>query len=145
MISVTALTESEIMRILAAVLLISLTACTSPAATESTSQGAGPASAEKPQAMNNPVPEKFVARVRADLESRVETSDIRLLSAEKVTWPSGALGCPLPGAVYTQALVEGYHLVYQADGKTWDYRLNRRGGFRLCENAANPAGYSIRR
>jgi hypothetical protein len=31
--------------------------------------------------------------------------------AEQVTWPDGAIGCPEPGGMYTQALVPGYRIV----------------------------------
>jgi hypothetical protein len=38
-----------------------------------------------------------------------------VVQAEAVTWPDGALGCPEPGIVYTQALVPGYWVVVEAE------------------------------
>jgi len=42
---------------------------------------------------------------------RVQQNAVVLAGAEKVTWPDGALGCPEPGRVYSQALVPGFRVV----------------------------------
>ena len=118
MISVITLTKPLGMRILVSLLLAVLVGCAAPSAGEA-QQGA--------------VPEMLLASVREDLQDRVGKVEFRLLKAQAVTWRSGALGCPEPGMAYTQALVEGYHVVYEAAGKSWDYRLNQRGYFRLCK------------
>jgi hypothetical protein len=39
------------------------------------------------------------------------TDDLTVLRAEAVTWSDASLGCPKPGRVYTQALVEGYRII----------------------------------
>ncbi|TQV85126.1 hypothetical protein FKG94_02755 [Exilibacterium tricleocarpae] len=91
-----------------------------------------PAAAAKP--VTGEVPEPLLERVRRALVQQLGHDRLRLHRAEAVTWPSGAMGCALPGQVYTQASVNGYHVVFEADGKYWDYRLNQRGGFRHCEN-----------
>src|ERR1044071_7735897 len=39
---------------------------------------------------------------------KVAASAVVLSRAEQVTWPNGALGCPEPGMMYTQALVPGF-------------------------------------
>jgi hypothetical protein len=54
-----------------------------------------------------------------------------VVSAEEVTFPDGSLGCPQPGMVYTQAMVDGYKIVAEAGGKTYDYR-GSGSTFRLC-------------
>ena len=118
MVSVTYYTKPVCMRCPIVLLLIALIGCAAPVADE-TLPGA--------------VPEAILAGVREDLQKRVGKVELRLVMAEAVTWRSGALGCPEPGMAYTQALVEGYHVVYEAAGKRWDYRLNRRGRFRLCK------------
>ena len=82
------------------------------------------------------VPEALLEKVREDLEKRVGDKKLFLSRAEAVTWPSGALGCPEPGMAYTQALVPGYHVVFEVDGKSWDYRMNQGGWFKLCEMPA---------
>ncbi len=36
---------------------------------------------------------------------------------------------------YTQALVDGYHVVIVAGGEELDYRVGSGGSFRLCEGS----------
>lgn len=60
---------------------------------------------------------------------------LQLVSAERVTWPDGSLGCPEPGMLYTQALVPGYRIRIRAGATTLDYHAGLRGAPRLC-----PAG-----
>jgi hypothetical protein len=88
------------------------------------------------------VPSEIVDRVVADAAERtgaaVEAIDV--VAAMAMTWSDGSLGCPEPGMFYTQALVDGYHVVLDADGEELDYRITRDGGFRLCENGGPPSG-----
>jgi hypothetical protein len=42
---------------------------------------------------------------------------IELVGAEPVVWSDGSIGCPEPGVLYTQALVEGYRIVLAVDGE----------------------------
>jgi hypothetical protein len=84
------------------------------------------------------VPADLKARIAADVEMRAgrPATDLELIRAEAITWSDGSLGCPQPGAFYTQALVDGYWIVWRAsDGREWDYRATQRGTFILCENA----------
>jgi hypothetical protein len=71
------------------------------------------------------------AAARAD----VAVSEVIVVSAEPVTWPDGGLGCPLPGMVYTQVIVDGYQVIVQAGQQTFDYRGSSAGKFRLCTPA----------
>jgi hypothetical protein len=57
------------------------------------------------------------AVVEAGGEFGVGPEDIEVVVAEEVTWPDGALGCPEPDGMYTQALVEGYRIVLEVDGR----------------------------
>ena len=50
-----------------------------------------------------------------------------------MTWSDGSLGCPRPGQVYTQALVPGYQVVLEVEGRQYDYRATERGYYVLCE------------
>lgn len=68
-----------------------------------------------------------------DLSGRGVTATPTLTSAKKVTWNSGALGCPKPGAMYTQALVDGLHVLVSAGGVTYDYRFGTGDQPVLCE------------
>jgi hypothetical protein len=82
------------------------------------------------------VPEGFVDKVVADAASRVggNESSVVVTTAAAVQWPDGSLGCPEPGVMYTQAIVDGSQIVVQAGGKTYDYRLDGKGNFKLCES-----------
>jgi hypothetical protein len=55
-----------------------------------------------------------------------------MVHAESAVWSDGALGCPEPGMMYTQALVNGYWVVIEAAGQNYDFRVDSRGNFRLC-------------
>jgi hypothetical protein len=73
----------------------------------------------------------------ADLAD-VDIEEIEVLRAEAITWNDGSLGCPEPGMMYTQALVEGYHVVLRAAGDELDYRATAEGDYLLCENPDGP-------
>ncbi len=49
-------------------------------------------------------------------EDGIELEDLSM-----VTWSDGALGCPEPDVMYTQALVEGYRIVLDAGGQQLVY------------------------
>ena len=55
--------------------------------------------------------------------------------AEAVIYASGALGCPEPDRLYTQAEVPGFRIVLALDGRYYDYRVGPGGAFRLCRRA----------
>ena len=63
----------------------------------------------------------------------VPADQVTVISAEEVTFSDGSLGCPQPGMVYTQALVDGYKIVAEAGGKTYDFR-GSGSTFRQCTN-----------
>jgi hypothetical protein len=76
----------------------------------------------------------------ADLARQLDISpnDVTVVAAREVTWPDGSLGCPEPGMMYTQALVDGTLVVLEADGQRYEYH----GGtpLVLCENPKSPIG-----
>lgn len=53
--------------------------------------------------------------------AEVDEEDVTFVEFEQVTWSDGALGCPQPDEMYTQALVEGYRLVLEANGERYIY------------------------
>jgi hypothetical protein len=63
----------------------------------------------------------------------VPAEQVTVISAEAVTFPDGSLGCPQPGVAYTQALVDGYKIVAEAGGNTYDFR-GTGSTFRQCTN-----------
>ena len=68
----------------------------------------------------------------------VKKSELVVERAEAVTWADGSLGCPQPGAMYTMALVRGFHIRVRAGGELLDYHTSERGYFVLC-----PAGRAV--
>ena len=53
----------------------------------------------------------------------VGIGDVIVITFGPVTWPDGALGCPQPGMMYTQALVDGYRVVLGIEGIEHETRL----------------------
>ena len=80
---------------------------------------------------------EFVDMARADLEQRLSEqgldTEIHVLRAERVTWRSGALGCPMPDRGYTMALVPGVLIQLRAAGRLWQYHSSERVDPFLCE------------
>lgn len=61
------------------------------------------------------------AKRQLALRTGSKMEHITLLRAGTVTWRSGAMGCPEPGMMYTQALVPGYQILLKQDGVTYHY------------------------
>jgi hypothetical protein len=80
-------------------------------------------------------PADLIQRAIADLVLRTGATDanIKVVSAMAVTWNDGSLGCPTPGEVYLQVLVEGYQIQLSYQGNTYDYHASAKAVF-LCEN-----------
>jgi hypothetical protein len=64
--------------------------------------------------------------------ANVPLQQLVIVRAEAVIWNDGSLGCAEPGMEYAQALVNGYWVVINASGQTYDFRAGRDGSFRLC-------------
>lgn len=79
---------------------------------------------------------RAVALAREDLAARtgIWPERIGIRSAEDVTWPDGALGCPAPGQGYLQVITPGFQIVLEASGQPYDYRADRRGALILCQD-----------
>ena len=78
------------------------------------------------------------ARADAARRTGLPLAEVRVVSAESVTWRDGSLGCPAPGGMYTQALVPGYRIRIRAGARDLDYHASTRGGLVLC-----PAGRAV--
>jgi len=91
---------------------------------------------EPPPPVTGEAPVEVLERIRADLAARtkLDTKTLKPLRDEAVTWSDGALGCPRFGEVYPQLPTHGYWIVFELDGRQYDYRVDARGRFRLCEN-----------
>ena len=80
-------------------------------------------------------PAELLDKIRAELASEqgVSVADVKVISAQSVNWPNGALGCPKPGRMYTQAIVPGYRIELEAGGKRFSYNASTRGAYKRCE------------
>jgi hypothetical protein len=123
-----------------ALLLLSLTACSGGPVADPTQPESRrpPVLTTTPGPVTTPGTPAEVSEARwdaivADLRSRGVTGAPALVSAQAVTWSSGALGCPQPGRSYTQAMVEGMQVVVTASGRSFDYRFGRTDSPRLCQ------------
>ena len=85
-----------------------------------------PVRADVPQGILTPILNE------AAVLAKVPREQLSIVRAEPVVWNDGSLGCPEPGMEYTQALVNGYWVVINAAGQTYDFRVGRGGSFRLC-------------
>jgi hypothetical protein len=106
-----------------------------PVATRTPSTGAGGGGGGSGAAIDPKLADQ-VAAAKKDLTDRVTTlkvDDIRVASAVEVVWNDGSLGCPEPGMMYTQALVPGYRIILEADGKVYAYHGATGRPPRLCE------------
>lgn len=88
----------------------------------------------QPPRQGGDVPEEYLTAAIADAAERADTepAQVDVTRATAMRWPDGSLGCPQPGQVYTQAIVEGYHIELRVRDRTYDYRLDEQGNLRLC-------------
>jgi hypothetical protein len=127
--------------LLAAVWVVS--GCSAASSSDGTDQSLSPASVQPsldPSASAagpNDLPAAVIDPVIAEAArlAGVATDQVTVISAEAVTFSDGSLGCPMPGMVYTQALVDGYKIVVKAGNTMYDFR-GTGSTFRLCEEPA---------
>lgn len=101
------------------------------------SGSAAPEASPTPETSTGPVEtDAPVDEAVADLTERLDAApdEVEVLRAEAVTWNDGSLGCPEPGKVYTQALVDGYKIVLRVGNRTYPYHSGGGRGPFLCEN-----------
>ncbi len=154
------MTTMRLPTLLAFGLLLLLSACaqagSSPSASSEPSAAASqpdqtrapsktvPASPSKEAIVNAPesIPDLVWAAVLDDISRRAgeEVTDPTVIEAHPQTWNDGSLGCPQPGQVYTQALVDGYKLVLEVDGERYDYRVGSGTDVRLCRGSMIEGG-----
>jgi hypothetical protein len=128
------------------------TPSTPPATPPKTSPTAPPAGTTPPSFSVEPIPPQsrpagsmpgtpidptmpLVTAAVDDLAGRlgIKPDAVTVVAAQAVTWPDGSLGCPEPGMMYTQVLVDGTLVVLEAGGRRYEYH----GGdpLFLCERA----------
>ncbi|MEK7312632.1 MAG: hypothetical protein AAB382_11725, partial [Chloroflexota bacterium] len=57
----------------------------------------------------------------------ISIAQIRLVTTEAVDWPDGCLGIQEPGVACTMAIVPGFRIVLEAQGRQYEYRTNQDG------------------
>jgi hypothetical protein len=92
-------------------------------------------------AADSPQVEAMLSAIAAELaESQgIDPATVTLVSLEPTTWSDGSLGCPAPDMMYTQALVDGYLIIVESGGETFEYHTSSMTSFVRCENGS-PAG-----
>jgi hypothetical protein len=85
-------------------------------------------------------PEVEIALDDAEERAGVARDELSVTVTELVTWPDGAAGCPDPDMMYTQALVDGYRIVIEADGDEYHYVGANGSEPTYCENPQQPVG-----
>ena len=89
---------------------------------------AGNGGSSLPTSITDPIVDDAATRLGVD------PSAVTIVDGHAETWSDGSLGCPQPGMMYTQALVDGYQVVVEANGTQLDYRGRGPGQFQICEN-----------
>lgn len=135
--------------IAAAALAILLTACaadapgdtTSPTASPTLSPIASPTASPADGENMGDVDQQMIDEVvqQAADDTGVGADEISVVTAEAVTWPDGAIGCPEEGMGYTQALVPGYRVVLDVAGDELHYHAGSDGQFSPCDDPQPPA------
>ncbi|MGQ9549240.1 MAG: hypothetical protein ACUVSY_03725 [Roseiflexus sp.] len=79
---------------------------------------------------------------KQDLAQRlgVAASAVEVVEVDAVTWPDTSLGCPKPGMMYPQVLVEGVLVQLRANGQTYRYHGDGQRRLFLCEEQMAPSG-----
>lgn len=95
---------------------------------------------EEIQTVTGEVPSKILDLILQDLAGRTgePAANMTVIQAQEVVWNDGSLGCPKPGVMYTQALINGYWIILEVASQKFDYRATRAGYFTLCENGVPP-------
>ncbi len=70
---------------------------------------------------------ELAEKASADAEQRtgVAAADWRVKEVTPVTWRDGSLGAPEPGHMYTMALVPGFRIVLENNGREMRYHTSR--------------------
>ena len=83
----------------------------------------------------DPALQPFIDQAVTDLASRlkIDASNIDTVSAQSISWPDGSLGCPQPGMLYTQVMVDGALIQLSVDGTSYSYHSGASGAPFLCQ------------
>lgn len=71
-------------------------------------------------------------------DEQIEPDDIRVVSADEVTWRDGAIGCPEPDMAYPQIVVEGFRVVLQVGDQRLHYHADDPEAPFRCDEPEEP-------
>jgi hypothetical protein len=57
----------------------------------------------------------------------IPVDQIKIIDTEEATWPNGCLGVVLPGIMCTDAIVDGFRIIMEANGQQFEFRTNQDG------------------
>lgn len=89
--------------------------------------------------ITGPSTDVLVARAREQVARylNIAPEAVTLQSATPQEWSTGALGCPVPGQVYTQVITPGYLLIFTANNQRYEVHTNDRSDtLILCLNGS---------
>jgi len=69
-----------------------------------------------------PVEDAVVTQLSESLD--ISPGDITVVSTEEVDWPNGCLGIQMEGLMCTQAIVPGFRVILEANGREVEYRTD---------------------
>ncbi|MBO9374621.1 MAG: hypothetical protein J7459_14840 [Chloroflexus sp.] len=106
-------------------------------------QGGVPALPPNAQPLNPPFDGALKAQIdqaKQDLAQRlgVDVSTIEVVQVAAVTWPDGALGCPRPGMVYIQVLIDGLFVQLRVGDQLYNYHGDGQNPLFLCDAQFGP-------
>src|SRR5260370_29625042 len=84
-----------------------------------------------------PAQRAVIAALAAQLS--IPADQIKVVSVEEVTWKDGCLGVAHMGMMCTQALVPGFRIRLQANGRTYEFHTNQDGSA-LVDATGKPGG-----
>lgn len=70
----------------------------------------------------SPIEEEVVAHLAESLD--ISPDEITVVSTEEVEWPDGCLGIQMEGLMCTEAIVPGFRVILEANGREVEYRTN---------------------
>lgn len=121
------------------ILALSLTACAPPTPamqTRPTEAQPLPTSAGPTAGNAELTPAQTAALSLLSQTLNLPPGQITLVSTEAMTWPDGCLGVARPGVMCTQALVEGYRVLLEAEGRQYEVRTNLSGSAAVLAGGA---------
>ncbi len=58
----------------------------------------------------------------------IGVDQIKVIGYENVQWPNGCLGIQQPGVMCTMVIIDGYRVILEANGASYEYHTNINGG-----------------